>query len=93
MKVNSNYVGSSVEEDLKKRMKDPRFAELVKTTRKKAGLTQKQLAAITGLHQAAIARIESRESKLIPGIEVLRKIFIPMGFNVYFSLHKLKKAA
>jgi ribosome-binding protein aMBF1 (putative translation factor) len=106
MKVNRKHVGSTVDEELNKRMKEPQFAELfkieqikyeiselVKTTRKKAGLTQKQLAAITGIHQAAIARIESRASKLIPSIEVLRKIFVPMGFNVNFSLHKLKKAA
>jgi len=26
-------------------------------------------------------------------IEVLRKLFVPMGFNVDFSLYKLKKAA
>jgi ribosome-binding protein aMBF1 (putative translation factor) len=106
MKANNKYIGSTVEDELKKKMKDPQFAELfkleqikyeiselVKTTRKKAGLTQKQLAEVTGIHQAAIERIESRTSKLIPSIEVLRKLFVPMGFNVNFSLHKLKKAA
>jgi len=106
MKANSKYIGSTVNEELKNRMKNPKFAELfkleqikyeiselVKTTRKKARLTQKQLADITGIHQAAIARIESRSSKLIPSIEVMRKLFIPMGFNVNFSLHKLKRAA
>jgi ribosome-binding protein aMBF1 (putative translation factor) len=106
MKANSKHIGPTVEEELKKSMKDPHFAELfkheqikyeiaelVRKTRKNAGLTQKQLAQITGLHQAAIARIESRTSKLIPSIEVLRKLFVPMGFNVNFSLNKLKKAA
>jgi len=106
MKAKSKCIGPTVEEELKKSMTDPHFAELfkleqikyeiselVKQTRKKAGLTQKQLAEITGLHQAAIARIESRTSKLIPSIEVLRKLFVPMGFNVNVSLHKLKKAA
>lgn len=105
MKSNK-HIGPTVEEELQKSMKDPRFAELfkieqikyeiaelVKKTRKKVGLTQKQLAKISGLHQTAIARIESRSSKLIPSIEVLRRIFIPMGFNFDFKLNKLNKAA
>ena len=106
MKANSNYIGSTVDEELNKRMKNPQFAELfkleqikyeiagiVKNVRKKAGLTQKQLAEITGIQQAAIARIESRSSKMIPSIEIMRKLFVPLGYNVHFSLRKLKKAA
>lgn len=106
MKVNSKYVGQSVKEHLKECMKNTVFAEgfrqeqikyeiaeKVKAFRQKAGLTQKQLADISGLKQSAIARIENRESKTIPSFESLRKIFMPLGYNVSFSVHKQKKAA
>jgi ribosome-binding protein aMBF1 (putative translation factor) len=89
-----------------KKMRNPEFAEyfkqeqikfeiaqLVINARKRAGLTQAKLSELTGLKQAAIARIESRNSKMIPSIEILRKIFIPLGYNVSFNLHKLNKAA
>jgi ribosome-binding protein aMBF1 (putative translation factor) len=100
------HQGSSFDMHLKESMKDPAFAELytqehikheisqlVIKARKKAGLTQKQLAELTGLHQAAIARIESRKARTIPGIEILRKILVPLGYNVTLHLHKLKDAA
>jgi len=106
MKVNKKHVGPSIDEHLKECMKDPVFAEgfrqekikyeiagKVKAYRKKAGLTQKQLADISGLKQSAIARIENRESKTIPSFESLRKIFMPLGYNISFNVHKQKKAA
>jgi DNA-binding XRE family transcriptional regulator len=106
MKVNKKFVGPSFEEDLKRRMKDSAFAEqfkqehikyeiahLVKNARKRAGLTQAELARLAGIHQTAIARIESRTSKTVPSIELLRKTFKPLGFNVAIRLQKLKKAA
>jgi DNA-binding XRE family transcriptional regulator len=107
MKLSKNiHRGSSLKSHLEQQLKDPVFnelfnqecikyeiSELVKNARKKAGLTQGQLARVSGLHQAAIARIESRSSKMIPSIEILRRIFIPLGFNVSFHLEKLKMAA
>lgn len=107
MKLKKNkHIGPSLDEHLKECMKDPVFAEgfrqeqikhelaeMVKTYRQKAGLTQKQLADKTGLKQSAIARIESRQSRTIPSIESLRKIFWPLGYNFTFQLHKMKKAA
>lgn len=106
MKSVKKHRGPSFEENLKERLKNPEFAELfeqehikykiaeiVKHAREKAGLTQAQLARLTGLHQAAIARIESRASRMIPSLEVLRRIFIPLGYKVDLHLEKLKKAA
>jgi ribosome-binding protein aMBF1 (putative translation factor) len=100
------HSGSSFVSHLKESLNDPVFADfyaqeqikaeiadLVKKVREKAGLTQRQLANITGLQQSAIARIESRSSKMVPGIEILRKIFLPLGFNISLHLDKLKKAA
>jgi DNA-binding XRE family transcriptional regulator len=99
-------IGSSIKSHLADSLKDTSFADLfsqekikleiaqlVKGYRQKAGLTQQQLAALCGLHQAAIARIESRSSKSIPSIEMLRKIFIPLGYTVSFHVDKLKRAA
>jgi ribosome-binding protein aMBF1 (putative translation factor) len=106
MKSNKKHCGPSFEENLKERLKNPEFAELfeqehikyeiaeiVKRAREKAGFTQAQLAHLAGLHQAAIARIESRSSRMVPGLEVLRRIFIPLGYKVDLHLEKLKTAA
>jgi ribosome-binding protein aMBF1 (putative translation factor) len=106
MKINKKYVGPSYEEDLQNKLNNPEFAEYFKQeqikyeiaqmvikARKHAGLTQAKLSELTGLKQSAIARIESRNSKMIPSIEILRKIFLPLGYNVSFNVHKLKKAA
>jgi DNA-binding XRE family transcriptional regulator len=106
MKSIKKHRGPSFEENLNERLKDIEFAELfsqehikyeiaekVKRAREKAGLTQAQLAQLAGLHQAAIARIESRSSGMVPGFEVLRRIFIPLGYKVELHLEKLKKAA
>ena len=106
MKINKKHVGVSFEKDLKRRMKNPEFAEsfkqeqikfeiaqMVRKTRKRAGLTQTRLAELAGLHQTAIARIESRVSRTVPSIELLRRIFVPLGFNVSIHLQKLNKAA
>lgn len=100
------HAGSSYKSYLINNLKDPEFAGLfsherikyeiaglVKKTRLKAGLTQKQVSELAGLHQTAVARIESRKSRMIPSIETLRKIFVPLGYNVTFHLGKLKKAA
>ena len=106
MRINKKHIGPSFEEHLKKSMKNPEFAEcfkqeqikfeiaqLVRKARKRAGLTQIRLAELAGLHQTAVARIESRASKTIPSIELLRRVFIPLGFNVSIHLQKLNKAA
>jgi ribosome-binding protein aMBF1 (putative translation factor) len=104
--MRNKHIGSSFETHFNSRMLNTAFAELynqekikydiaelVKFQRKKAGLTQRQLAEISGLKQSAIARIESRTAKMIPSIETLRRIFVPLGFNVTVRLDSLKKAA
>lgn len=106
MKPNKKHCGPSFEENLGERLKNTEFAEhfehehikyeiaeIVKRAREKAGLTQTALARLAGLHQTAIARIESRTSKMVPGFEILRRIFIPLGYKVDLHLEKLKKAA
>ena len=46
------------------------------------GLTQRELAARSGLPQSSIARIETM--KTIPNIETIIKILKPLGLQLYF---------
>jgi DNA-binding XRE family transcriptional regulator len=105
MKHSKKHIGSSFDNHFKRSLSDHTFSEayaqerikfeiseMVKKYRRKAGLTQRQLAEITGLKQSAIARIESRTAKMIPSIEILRRIFIPLGLTITYRIQNLKKA-
>ena len=48
--------------------------------RKKQGLTQRDLSAISGVKQPAIARMESLKS--MPQIDTLLKVLIPLGYTL-----------
>ena len=48
--------------------------------REAKGLTQKQLAEVTGLKQSAIARLESM--KVTPQIDTLFRLLTPMGYKL-----------
>lgn len=53
------------------------FADNVRVAREKAGLTQEHLAWAAGLHQTAIARIESGRRN--PGLETIFKVAHGLG--------------
>ena len=48
--------------------------------REKKGLTQRELAAISGVRQPAIARLESM--KATPQIDTLFKVLYPLGYTI-----------
>ena len=48
--------------------------------REKQGLTQRDLAKISGVKQPAIARIESLRST--PQLDTLLKVLIPLGYSL-----------
>ena len=48
--------------------------------REKQGLTQRDLAKISGVKQPAIARIESLHST--PQLDTLLKVLIPLGYSL-----------
>ena len=59
---------------------------LIKEARKRAGLTQVQLAAQLGKSQSAIARWERDEVQ--PSLETLRSIIRSCGFDLSFFMSK-----
>ncbi len=59
-------------------------ADLVKEARKRAGLTQRELAERAGTTQSAIARTESGRGD--PGFEATRRLMRLCGFNLLVAL-------
>ena len=51
--------------------------------RKMLGMSQRDLAAICGIPQSSVARIES--FKTIPNLETLLKIMLPLGLKLTVS--------
>ena len=66
-----------------------RIAILLRNTRAKAGLTQRQLAQKAGVPQPSIARIESWSTKGVPGICLLAKLFSAMGYKLVFGVERM----
>ena len=79
--------GVSLKKVLAKEMADPEFrfyferakairkiAQLVRTAREKAGLTQAELAKKIGSSQPMIARLESSNDTRIPSLDLLERI-------------------
>lgn len=54
--------------------------------RKALGISQRELAAICGIPQSSVARIES--FKTIPNLDTLLKIFQPLGLKLTVSVSK-----
>lgn len=57
---------------------------LIKEARKRAGMTQAELAARLGSHQSVVARWESGRAR--PDFETLRRIVRAAGFDLGVSL-------
>ena len=54
--------------------------------RKAMGITQRELAALCGIPQSSVARIESY--KTTPNLDTLLKIMRPLGLKLTVSLNK-----
>ena len=61
-------------------------SELLVVTRKKAGLTQSQLASRAGTSQAAVARYES--GRVSPSLLTLKRLVRAMGANLVLEIVK-----
>jgi transcriptional regulator with XRE-family HTH domain len=59
--------------------------DLIKEARKRAGLTQAELAARAGTTQSAIARWE--RSAVDPGFDTVRRLVRLCGFHLEVALH------
>lgn len=62
-------------------------AELVVTTRRELGLSQRQLALRAGMTQAAVSRIE--RGKVSPSFTTLRELMVAMGRQPTLSATRL----
>lgn len=60
---------------------------LLREARRKAGLTQRELAARAGTSQSAVARYERARS--IPDIETLQRLLEACGYELRWSLEPL----
>ena len=63
------------------------FGERLKTLRKKAGLTQPELAYLVGVHETTIRRWESND-KYIASIDDIKKLARALGVSVDDLLHE-----
>lgn len=60
--------------------------DMIKTLiriREKQGISQRQLAEMTGIKQPTIARLESR--RVVPNIVTLKKLLTPLGYTLTIS--------
>lgn len=60
--------------------------DIIKTLiriREEQGVSQRQLAALTGIKQPAIARLES--GRTAPNINTLKKLLAPLGYTLTIS--------
>ncbi len=58
--------------------------DLIREARKRAGLTQRELAERAGTTQSAVARAES--GRVDPGFETVRRMLRLCGFNLLVAL-------
>lgn len=63
-------------------------AHLVRSTRERHGLTQRQLAIRAGTHQAAISRIESGDES--PTFDRVEQLIVAMGEQVVVGAEPLR---
>jgi len=97
--------GGSFNEYLKEQLADPEFrrayearmvvAELamaVRRMRVEAGLTQAQLAALIGVKQPMIARVERGSDQRTPRWDVLRRVGLALGKQLVLEFVSSKRA-
>lgn len=62
---------------------------MLRALRHEAGMSQQQLQAITGVHQADISRMENGAMDREPNLAMLRKIANATGYRVVIGLRKV----
>ena len=92
IKTFSDYMNDESRVSLSEREKINFEIELIGKmveAREKNGLSQRELARISGVKQPAIARLESM--KAIPQIDTLFKVLNPLGYTISIVPLKSKK--
>ena len=59
------------------------IGDRIRMLREEKGISQRQLAALTGIKQPAIARLESGRS--VPNITTMNKLLAPLGYTLTIS--------
>jgi ribosome-binding protein aMBF1 (putative translation factor) len=103
--VNRKYIGSSFDDFLKEELKDPEFrfyyerasavkniAYIVRELRKKAKLSQQQVAKRAKTTQTVIARLESGRDERTPSLDLLQRVAFALGVTLKINFES-KKAA
>src|SRR5438309_1877301 len=62
------------------------YAELLRTTRERHGLSQRRLARRAGTTQAVVSRIEA--GQVAPSLETLERLFAAMGWELELGLRR-----
>jgi len=104
--MNKRHIGSSLKEAAKEWEKSPTYlfhlerarekrevARLLRQTREREGLTQKNLAKLAGVTQSVISRIETPHSASLPGLNVFNKIMYAMGYKTVLGVQRLRGIA
>lgn len=71
---------SEVKADIEEASQLATFVTLIIQRRNELGLTQRELAALSGLPQSSIARMETM--KTVPSIDTVLKIVKPLGLQL-----------
>lgn len=66
-----------------------KFGSVLKETRKRHGLTQAQLADLTGIAQSPLSRIERGDWNV--SLEIVERIALAMGVNVEISFSEIPR--
>lgn len=75
--------GTKKREEFDKKVLAEYHANVVKDLRKKAGLTQQDIAEKLGMEKSYISRIES--GKIIPSIVLYNQLISTLGFKIDFK--------
>ena len=104
--MNKKHVGSTFASSVKEWEKNPVFrqaiqerrekyemAALLKRIREKEGLSQRELASLSGVPQSVVARIESLRSAVLPRLNLFTKLLSAMGYRTVVSAEKAVKVS
>lgn len=73
-------ISPEVKADIEEASELASFVTLIIQRRNELGLTQRELASLSGLQQSSIARLETM--KTVPNIETILKIVKPLGLQL-----------
>ena len=73
-------VSSEMKADIEEASELASFVTMIIQRRNELGLTQRELASLSGLPQSSIARMETM--KTVPNIETILKIVKPLGLQL-----------